>query len=209
MIQDQSLFGPRKLTEEETEKSNQLFVKITGQTDVDYSLVDKKDRRLAGIQGEVWFNSELRKTFKVGVGGYAGYEWIAENRIVYGNVELPGDFFIDFFGNIEVKVAENEDLCRIYLRRWNEGPTLYVAILFKEKDETFRLLGFKYGYEIYESESEGEFNQHSSFYKVTGFRPPEILIEKLEKIRALHNELNKPMDDIARDYLDSQKKQME
>ena len=194
MSEDQAAFRPRKLTQEEAQESFRLYEKITTQTDVDYSKVDNKDRRLVGVQGEVLFDSELSKIFISGYGGRQGYMWIAERKEIRGYVELPGDFFIDWFGTIEVKVAENENLCRIYCRRWNDHPALYVAILLKEKDETFRLLGFKHGYEIYESEPEGDIRQPTSYYKVTNFRPPETFIEKLERVRALHNTLNRPLE---------------
>jgi hypothetical protein len=194
MSQDQIVFRPRKLTQEELEKSFRLYEKITSQTDVDYSRIDNKDRRLAGVQGEVWFNSELSRIFEGAYGGRFGYLWIAELKKVRDHVELPGDFLVDWFGYIEVKVAENENLCRIYCRRWNEHPALYVAILIKEKDESFRLLGFKHGYEIYESESEGDLRQPTSYYKVTNFRSPEAFLEKLTEIRNLHSTLNKPLE---------------
>ena len=177
------MFESRTLTLEENAKAKAIFAKIYGRKDYDKGYFDDKNRRLTGVQGEVWFNTELRKAF----GRHC--RWIAERKEVRGYVELPGDFFVDHFGTIEVKTARDKKECRVYCERWDDTPTMYLAVLFKDEDGIFHLLGFKYGHEVYESECDGVIQQFYSYYKVKEFRSPKVFIKKLKKALAFYKNM--------------------
>ena len=180
-------FKTRKLTETEIEKAKEILSKLK-RADTDYMEGRSgEDKRLQGFKAEVWFNTELEKLFKRRFGSQAGFEWIAETKEVRGYVQQAGDFFITYFGTIEVKSTNTPKECKLNIQRWNNEPTLYVAILLQKEPDVFQLLGFKYGHEIYKSKTEGNITFPNSYYIITKFRSPSLFINKLKKISKLHS----------------------
>ena len=187
------MFEKRALTEREREIAQELHFHTVGSPEPDY-VGAKADKRLMGYQSEAWFNSELEKEgFKhYPAGGKLGYIWrtkLGERPVRY-SAEFIGDFFIDFFGNIEVKSTDNPNQCNVNIRRWRQEPTLYLAAVLREGD-LFSLLGWKYGFEVFECEFVGDLLRSRSFYVVREFRAPEVFKAKLIDVANLHKRLNR------------------
>jgi len=186
------MFEKRALTKKEQEIVRKIFPG-SSEEDLEDIIGAPDSKRLQGWQAEVWFNSELEKVFNPSpVGGEPGYSWKSKpDRIGFRyDIEWIGDFFIDYFGNIEVKSTDNPNQCNINVHRWNKEPTLYVAVVLVQNNE-FSLLGWKYGYEVYECEVVGEFSHPASFYKLVKFRSPELFKHKLLKVAQLHKQIIK------------------
>jgi len=179
------VFEKRVITEKEKATAKKIFP--GGGEDFEDVIGAPESKRLQGWEAEVWFNSELERMFKhFPVGRNPGYLWKSKPGRTHHryNVELVGDFFIDFFGNIDVKSTDTPKQCNVNVERWNKEPTLYVAIVLVQKE--FSLLGWKYGHEVYDCETEGKIWQSGSFYKLVQFRSANLFRNKLLKIAELH-----------------------
>lgn len=181
------MFEKRAITKKERAIARKIFP--GGDTEDVEDIIGAPDsKRLQGWEAEVWFNSELERKFKhFPPGGEYGYLWKSKPGRTHHRyeVELVGDFFIDFFGNIEVKSTDTPKQCNVNIERWNKEPTLYVAVVLVQ-NKKFSLLGWNYGYEVYDCDIVGYISQPDSFYKLVQFRSAELFRNKLLKVAELH-----------------------